>query len=173
MGIGCARCDAQQGLPKVDTGSGKPAQTKSRGPAMNLERPRNCGVSTGSDPAPGTAPAMGCLFAAEIAPKQGFQKHVPAKAEMVFSVLEKSAAKTKESKPTFVGQPRNACLAPRPDAQAKNRIDPNGGDPSEVGKIDVPTMGRVMVHERVNVSAHWGVGKCTQRKPAPRHLERA
>jgi hypothetical protein len=36
---------------------------------------------------------MGCLFAAEIAPKQGFQKHVPAKAGMVFSVLEKTRRK--------------------------------------------------------------------------------
>ena len=29
---------------------------------------------------------------------------------MVFPVLEKNSAKTKESKQAFVGQPRNACL---------------------------------------------------------------
>ena len=29
---------------------------------------------------------------------------------MVFPVLEKNAAKTRESKQAFVGQPRNACL---------------------------------------------------------------
>jgi hypothetical protein len=30
--------------------------------------------------------------------KRRFQKHVPAKAEMAFPVLEKNSAKTKESK---------------------------------------------------------------------------
>jgi len=76
----------------------------------------------------------------------------------------KKRGENKESKPTFVGQPRNAGLAPRPDAQAKKGIDPNGGDPSEFGKIDASTASRASARERVS---GLGGGKCTEREQAP------
>jgi hypothetical protein len=43
--------------------------------------------------------------------KQSSQKHVPAEAGMAFPVLGKNSAKTDEAQQTFVGQPRNVCLA--------------------------------------------------------------